>query len=106
MCVNNLPKVVTLTAERPVVELATSRVASQRPNHYTTRPHSLVWLFHKFCENPRTTFCVILPTNTRKDRQAMWNYEALPLPACGGRNKGIELTTRDVAVYIRSNSKQ
>jgi len=27
-----------LTAKRPSVELATSRVASQRPNHYTTRP--------------------------------------------------------------------
>ena len=26
-----------LTAERPGVELSTSRVASQRPNHYTTR---------------------------------------------------------------------
>jgi len=31
------------------------------------------------------------------------NVEALPLPACGGRNKGIELTTGDVAVYIRRN---
>jgi len=28
-----------LTAERPGVELATSRVASQRPNHYSTKPH-------------------------------------------------------------------
>jgi len=27
-----------LTAARPGVELATSRVASQHPNHYTTRP--------------------------------------------------------------------
>jgi len=30
-----------LTAARPGVELATSRVASQRLNHYTTRPHFL-----------------------------------------------------------------
>jgi len=29
-----------LTAARPGVELATSRVASQRLNHYTTRPHT------------------------------------------------------------------
>ena len=29
-----------LTAARPRVELATSGVASQRLNHYTTRPHS------------------------------------------------------------------
>ena len=28
-----------LTAKRPGVELATSRVASQRPSHYNTRPH-------------------------------------------------------------------
>ena len=28
-----------LTAARPVVELAISRVASQRLNYYTTRPH-------------------------------------------------------------------
>jgi len=27
-----------LTAEWPGVELTTSRIASQRPNHYTTRP--------------------------------------------------------------------
>ena len=30
-----------LIAKRPGVELATSRVASQRPNHYTTRPHNI-----------------------------------------------------------------
>ena len=30
-----------LTAARPGVELATSRVASQRANHYTTRPHDM-----------------------------------------------------------------
>ena len=29
-----------VTAARPGVELATSGVAIQRPNHYTTRPHS------------------------------------------------------------------
>ena len=29
-----------LTVEQPVVELVTSRVASQRHNHYTTRPHT------------------------------------------------------------------
>ena len=28
-----------LTAAQPGVELTTSRVASQHPNHYTTRPH-------------------------------------------------------------------
>ena len=32
-----------LTAERPVVELATSRVASQHLNHYTTRPRLPVY---------------------------------------------------------------
>jgi len=31
-----------LTAARPGVELTTSRVASQRLNHYTTTPH-LLW---------------------------------------------------------------
>jgi len=29
-----------LTVERPGVELATFRVASQRHNHHTTRPHT------------------------------------------------------------------
>jgi len=31
-----------MTAKRPGVELATSRVASQRPNHYTTRSHTVI----------------------------------------------------------------
>jgi len=38
-----------LTVKRPEVELVISRVASQRPNHYITRPH-------KFA-----AFVVILP---------------------------------------------
>jgi len=29
-----------LSPEQPGVELANSRVASQRPNYYTTRPHN------------------------------------------------------------------
>ena len=33
-----------LTAARPGVELATSRVARQRLNHYTARPNSYWWL--------------------------------------------------------------
>ena len=40
-----------LTAARPGVELATSRVASQRLNHYTIRPHIHHQATHVYVRN-------------------------------------------------------
>jgi len=46
-----------LTAERPAVELATSRVASQRLDHYNTRPHAplIARTFIKFITSEQFT---------------------------------------------------
>jgi len=48
-----------LTAERPGVELATCRVASQRLNHYTTWPHTAL------CVAPLTPPLILVSSSIR-----------------------------------------
>jgi len=51
-----------LTAKRPGVELATSPVASQRPNHYTTMPDSAARSNRKL----KFVICYVLRQNKKK----------------------------------------
>ena len=58
-----------LTAKWPGIELATSRVASQRPNHHTTRPYV-------------STLPVLLFLNLRENYKALTRGRACKLCQC------------------------